>query len=116
MFTKSLKTLLAFGFALSSLVFASGANAAGPTGTKSDYGSAVPANAADYALTIDTSTKSVNVNNGDTVRFSANGKEFTWHFDTFKNHSIVSLASIAPAGTDVGAVKVYVGMNPLYMN
>jgi len=116
MFTKSLKSLFVAGLALSSLLVASYADAAGPTGTKSDYGSAVSAEAADYALKVDSSTKWVNVNNGDTVRFTVNGKDFTWHFDTYKNHSIVKLADIAPADADAGPVKVFVAMNPLYMN
>jgi hypothetical protein len=116
MLTKYLKPLFVASLALSSLLLASGADAAGPNGTKSDYGSAVPAESADYAVKINASTKWINVNNGDTVRFSVNGKDFTWHFDTYKNHSIVKLASIAPADTDTGAVKVFVAMNPLYMN
>jgi hypothetical protein len=116
MSTKFLKPSFAAGLVLSSLLLASGADAAGPTGTKSDYGSAVPAESADYAVKVDASTKWINVNNGDTVRFSVNGKEFTWHFETYKNHSIVKLADIAPADTDAGPVKVFVAMNPLYMN
>lgn len=116
MITKSFKLLLVLAFASSSTLFASGADAAGPNGSKSDYGFAAQSNAADYALKIDASTKWLNVNNGDTVRFSVDGKEFTWHFDTYKNHSIVKLATIAPADAQVGGVKVFVAMNPLYMN
>jgi hypothetical protein len=116
MLTRPLKTLLAFGFAFSSVLLASCADAAGPTGTESDYGSAVAADAADYTLKVDGQTKWLNVNDGDTVRFNVKGKEFTWHFDTYKNHSIVNLASIAPADADAGLVKVFVAMNPLYMN
>jgi hypothetical protein len=69
---------------------------------------------ADRQVTINANTKSVNVNNGDTVAFNVNGKTFTWHFDTLRAEEAFSLAKIAPAGIDLGNVTVYVGSNPLY--
>jgi len=112
----SLKSLFATGVALSFAVLTSHAEAAGPAHDKSDDGAPAPAATADYAVKLAGSSKWINVQDGDTVRFSANGKEFTWHFDTFEQFAIIRLADIAPAGLPVGAVKVYVAANPLYRN
>jgi len=113
---KAFKTLLALSFALSSALLASDAGAAGPAGTKADYGAPAVATVADYHLNVNAATKWVNVNNGDTVEFDVGGRNFTWHFDTFQNTTILNLATIAPAGVPVGAVKVFVAMNPKDMN
>lgn len=116
MLIKSLKFPFIFSLAFSGALLASHANAAYPSGTKADYGQAVPANTVDYTVKVNDATKWVNVNNGDTVRFDVNGKAFAWHFDIYGNEKIVKLSEIAPSGTDTGAVKIYVGPNPLYMN
>ena len=78
------------------------------------YGSIVTGVEADRQITINTDTKWVNVNDGDTVAFNVNGKSFTWHFDTLHGQDHFDLAKIAPAGVDVGMVTVYVDSNPLY--
>jgi hypothetical protein len=78
------------------------------------FGMAESNASADRQVTINANTKSVNVNNGDTVAFNVNGKTFTWHFDTLHAEEAFSLAKIAPAGIDLGNVTVYVGSNPLY--
>jgi hypothetical protein len=104
-----LKTIL-----LSLVLFcelAGGVEAAGPSGAKSDYGGEAPARAADYRISISAATRWVNVNNGDTVQFEAGGKEFTWHFRTFKGTKIFNLSLIAPAGMQVGATRVFVAQN-----
>ncbi len=116
MLIKSPKPLFFLGLAFSSVLFASQANAGCVTGTKADYGQAAPPTTAYYALKVDGATKWVNVNNGDTVRFDVNGKQFGWHFDTCKDYSIVKLSAIAPGDTDVGATRIYVSLNPVYMN
>lgn len=116
MFTKSLKSLVVLSLAFSGALPASHANAAYPSGTRADYGQTVPANSADYTVKVNDATKWVNVNNGDTVRFDVNGKQFAWHFDIYGNDKIVKLSDIAPSGTATGAVKIYVSPNPLYMN
>lgn len=77
-------------------------------------GMAASAAGADRQITINATTKWVNVNNGDTVTFNVNGKTFTWHFDTLHAEEAFDLSQIAPEGVDVGMVTVYVGSNPLY--
>lgn len=81
---------------------------------RAEYGMAAGTALADRVITVDTDTKWVNVNNGDTVAFNVNGKTFTWHFSTLRNESQLKLMNIAPEGVDTGKVVVYVGSNPLY--
>jgi len=102
------------GAALSALLLANGAHAIGMTGTKADFGSAVSASAATETIRLAPDTKYVNVNNGDTVDFISGGKSFTWHFETFPGTTSLDLSTIAPKDLHPGAVRVYVGANPLY--
>jgi hypothetical protein len=97
-------------------MLAADAQAEGPTGGKSDYGGEATARAADYRISLTAATRWVNVNNGDTVQFEAGGKEFTWHFRTFKGAKIFNLALIAPTGMAVGAVRVFVAQNVFEMD
>ncbi|TFW29471.1 CzcE family metal-binding protein [Duganella callida] len=100
--------------ALSALALTGAAHAAPPSGTAADYGVAVPAAAAQRAITINADTKWVNVTDGETVRFDVNGQSFTWHFSTYPQISSFDLARIAPAGVTAGSVRVYIATNPLY--
>jgi plastocyanin len=95
------------------LIAATGA-AQAATSQPAAYGMAANSSAADRQITINANTKSVNVDNGDTVAFNVNGKTFTYHFDTLRPEDRFDLARIAPTGIDVGTVKVYVASNPLY--
>ena len=83
-------------------------------GTTANYGSAASAGFADREIMIKPGTKWVNVNNGETVAFTVNGKTFTWHFDTLRAEDQFELQQIAPEDVDVGVVTVYVASNPLY--
>ncbi|HWZ49296.1 MAG TPA: CzcE family metal-binding protein [Herbaspirillum sp.] len=112
---KRITTLLAFA-AVSSVMLASSAQAAGPTGAAADYGTGVAAGTNARQITISPQTKSVNVTNGETVKFDVNGKTFAWNVNTFSNDTEFDLAKIAPAGTQVNDVRVYVAANPLYRN
>lgn len=78
------------------------------------FGMLTQASNADRHIVIDAGTKSVNVNNGDTVTFDVNGQSFTWHFETLHSEEVLDLAKIAPQGVDAGMVTVYVASNPLY--
>jgi hypothetical protein len=80
------------------------------------YGEAVPASTPDRSVTLTAQTKSVNVDDGQTVRFDANGKSFVWHFDTLSDTPNFDLSAIAPKDIDVKGVRVYVNANPLYRN
>jgi hypothetical protein len=77
------------------------------TGRIDLLGSPAPATAADYTIHIGPDTNYVNVKLGDTVKFVAGGKEFTWSFDT-ENTWAVDLAQIAPAGMLERGVMAYV--------
>lgn len=108
-------TLILLSLTLSSAMLAGSAYAHGATGTAADFGSMAPAAAA--TKTIDVSAgKDVNVNEGDVVTFTANGKSFTWSVDTYPNKTWFNLAAVAPKDMNFPAVDVYVGPNPLYIN
>jgi hypothetical protein len=104
--------LLSLSFSLG--ILASSAYAFGATGTKADYGAAVSTDFAGRQISVTPTTKGVYVTNGETVRFTANGQNFTWHFDTFGQTSL-DLSVIAPNDAHVKGVRVYVASNPLYL-
>ena len=111
-FKRASALLLTIG--VSSALFAGAAQAAAPSGTSADFGSAASTVAAERQIDLTAATKSVNVNDGETVRFTANGKSFTWHFDTYANQGAFDLSKIAPADVMVNGVHVYVAANPIY--
>lgn len=91
------------------------AHTSAPTGTAADYGSVASTSApVAQRIVLTPATRSVNVNNGDTVEFVVNGKSFRWHFDTYSNETNFKLSKIAPADVAVDGVKVFVGVNPTY--
>jgi hypothetical protein len=112
---KRITTLLAFA-AVSSAMLVSSAHAASTQGAAADYGTSADASTYARQITISPQTKSVNVTDGETVKFDVNGKTFAWNVNTFSNDTEFDLAKIAPAGTQVNDVRVYVAANPLYRN
>lgn len=106
---------LLLSLTLAAALAASSAQALGLTGTVADYGAPADARApVAQRIVLTPATKSVNVNNGDTVEFVVDGKSFRWHFDTFSNETNFKLAKIVPAGIAVDGITVYVGANPIY--
>lgn len=101
---------------MASMLFFSQAYAAGPTGTKSDYGNISAPESANQVIVITAETKHVNVHNGDTVEFIAGDKKFTWHFDTFRQSSVFDLSNIAPQEFPAVGIKVYSQPDPTYMD
>ncbi|WP_167541116.1 CzcE family metal-binding protein [Janthinobacterium agaricidamnosum] len=99
---------------LSSAMLLPGAQAAGPTGTAADFGSLVSDSTPARQITIDAQTRSVNVKDGETVKFNVGGKSFVWHFETFHDALDVDLSLIAPAGIKVDGIVAYIAANPLY--
>lgn len=100
-----------------SIIFAAaagGASAKGPDGTAADYGVAVTDSSAGRTIAITPATKFVNVANGETVRFTIDGKSFGWHVYTFPNINEFDLKAIAPAGIAPAGVRVVVAPDPLY--
>ncbi len=99
----------AAGVALVCAALAGGAHAAVSQGGSADYGAPVPAAGADRVVSLRADTKAINVTDGETVTFDANGKRFTWHVSTYPNVAAFDLSRIAAAG-----VRVYVAPNRLY--
>ncbi|HEV7616978.1 MAG TPA: CzcE family metal-binding protein [Burkholderiaceae bacterium] len=108
---KAMNFTLAAAFAVMSL----SAQAAAPDGSPSDYGAAAPAGATARVVKLAPSTKWINVTNGETVRFEAQGTSFSWHFDAFPNQTIVDLMRIAPAGFQDDGARLFIAPNPLYL-
>ena len=100
-----------------SLILAASAATAGAAdvaGTPAQYGRhALTANAK-REIVIDANTKWVNVTNGETVRFTKDGKSFTWRFEVLGNETSFHLSQIAPADFNVDGLRVFVAANPTY--
>jgi hypothetical protein len=110
------KWYLTFALAVSAATLAGGVQAAGNGDLANRYGEAVPAIGAVRTIALTADSKSVNVNNGDTVKFTENGQSFEWHFDTLKDRDNFDIAAIAPETMHLEGVHVYVEANPLYRN
>jgi hypothetical protein len=62
----------------------------------------------DRTIVIDSSTRWVNVNGGNVIRFIANGQSFDHRFNSYTHSHVYDLGKIAPAGALNRSVKVYV--------
>ncbi|KAB8041212.1 CzcE family metal-binding protein [Janthinobacterium aquaticum] len=94
--------------------FAFNAQAAGPSGSAADYGVPATHSAAARSITIDSSTRHINVTRGETITIVRDGQRFTWQVDTYSNRSVFALAEIAPKSMQADGIKVYIAGNPLY--
>jgi hypothetical protein len=86
-----------------------------------EYGMKAPDEATpDRVITVDSGTRWVNVNYGETVKFIVRGasgeQQFAWHFDGLDDH--ISLSAIDPDVNLGRDIKIYVdeSMNPLHLN
>jgi hypothetical protein len=94
------------------LLVASGAQAAPPA---SDYGMVAAQGVPARTINIDSSTRWVNVADGETVRFDVDGKSFNWTFGTrYRGEAVVDLATIAPPDVHVPDVRAYVAADARY--
>jgi len=98
-----------------SSVYFSGAHAAIPD-PRGWNGTPVATARADRVIVVTPSTRVVNVDEDQIVRFvvhEAGGRDesFTWQFNG--GRSVIPLAAIAPDGVLTHAVNVYVGPDPL---
>lgn len=80
----------------------------------SDYGIAANATSAARQIELRPGSGSVNVTNGETVRFVVGNESFVWHFATLRDETNFELAEIAPKGWPLPGVRVYVASNPIY--
>lgn len=76
------------------------------------YGELVTASPADRSVSITDATPFVNVTGGESVKFVAGDKTFTWRFDG--KAGAVKLSEIAPNGFGGKDVTIYVAPNPMY--
>jgi len=81
-----------------------------------DFGAPARIEAAGRTIAITPATKAVNVTNGETVTFVVGDQRFAFSFQTYPTTQSVALATLAPAGIEVGNVRVYVAPSPLYQN
>lgn len=101
-------------FLIASAAIAIGANAAGPSGGAADFGAPAANVAAERTITVTPATRYVNVTDGETVKFSVDGKAFSWHFSSWPGAQQIALDKLAPKDTVASGVIVYVARNPLY--
>ena len=74
---------------------------------KEPFGTPAPEAAAQRTITITPTTKYINVERWEVVKFVVDGKSFTWNFYTYGT-PIFEMAAIAPKDINVGKVVVYV--------
>jgi hypothetical protein len=84
-----------------------------------EYGAKAPDEATpDRVITVDSGTRWVNVNYGETVKFIVKGtngeQDFAWRFDGLDEH--MALSAIDPEANLGRDIKIYVdeSMNPLH--
>jgi hypothetical protein len=66
------------------------------------YGEATSAAAAERTIVVGPTTKNVNVDHGEIVKFVANGQEFVWDFDgTLPSFNLKQIAPEGAVGQDV---------------
>lgn len=67
-------------------------------------------------VTITAATRWLNVTSGETVRFIAGTRSFTWNFQLGATVDKFDLNLVAPPGFLTRALTVYVAPNPLYIS
>lgn len=107
-----MKKLLLLGI---SAALISGCAATAVTGPADALGARADARQATREVVITPQTRWINVESGETVRFSAAGGESViWYFDT-PSWAIGRLGDIAPKLAQGRDIKIYVAMPRLYM-
>jgi plastocyanin len=92
------------------LVLGATSLAANATSSAKFVGDLAPAASANRTVYLNSTTPWVNVTQGETVKFVANGREFTVAFDGVAES--VNLQRFAPAGVLDHRVNAYVAVNP----
>lgn len=77
-------------------------------------GDPAPASAAERTIVLGADTRHVNVTEGDTVRFVAGDKSFTWKFQVAKGITSFDLNSVAPSGLLQKEVRAYIAPAPRF--
>jgi hypothetical protein len=95
---------------VTALVLGATSLAADATSAAKFVGEPAPAASANRTIYLDSATPWVNVTQGETVKFVADGHEFTVAFDGVAES--VNLQRFAPAGLLNHRVNAYVAVNP----
>lgn len=108
----ALRPLAVAAVLATSAIYFSGPYAATPD-PKGWYGTPVTEGRADRIVQITPTTRVVNVDENQVVRFVVPGRNesFMWQFNGGRN--VIPLAAIAPDGAIVQAVNVYVAPGPM---
>jgi hypothetical protein len=90
-----------------------------PVGAATDYaalvGDPAPVSAAPREIRIEPSTKYVNVEGGEVVKFDVGAKSFAWNFDVGQSTSNFDLNEVAPKGLLGHPVTVYIAPDPRWL-
>lgn len=73
------------------------------------YGTPVQTESAQREIKIQSATRYVNVERGETVRFVTPQGAFVWNFDTDRNRSQFDFAQIVPQAVSGNGIRVFVG-------
>ncbi len=79
------------------------------------YGQSAPTSAAERTLVITPTTKYVNVEGGQIVKFVVGDKEFAWNFNNASTVRSFDLNDVAPSGVLSHVVRAYVAPDPKYI-
>lgn len=107
----TIRTKVLLGLALSASLIAAGANAAPAAHDASWYGAPVTVQKGARTIVVTPQTRYVNVTNGETVTFAVGEQRFSFQFQTYPQTQVTELSTIAPAGVEVGGVRVYIADN-----
>ena len=81
--------------------------------TVQPFGNQVADSVVARTIELDSNTKSVNIEQGETVKFVFGNKSFAWNFNTLSTTPF-KMAKIAPLNPSIKDVQIYVSRNPIY--
>lgn len=85
------------------------------THTIAPFGNLASETTAQRTIALSPNTKYINVVQGEVIKFTSEGKSFTWNFDTLNTFKF-NLADVAPKEMNIKNIQVYLKENPTYRN
>ncbi|WP_295754522.1 CzcE family metal-binding protein [Undibacterium sp.] len=83
--------------------------------TVAPFGNLTLETTAQRTITLLPNTKYINVVQGEVIKFTSQGKSFTWNFDTLNTFTF-NLAEVAPKEMNIENIQVYIKKNATYRN
>ena len=119
MFTLKQNGMVAALAACCMLSLAVPAHAESASQYQSQFGATVDAGKYDRQIVVTASTRWINVDAGEVIRFvvadtAGTNAAFTWHFDPF-SRGVADLGRLAPAGMVPRTIKVYIAPDNHYL-